>query len=167
MKLRLALCLFATSAAAFAAETFPGVKSIMTPEEYARAGLDHLTSDQIGVIDAAIIKHYAQTVNVQAKQAAQQIVEEKESRSWIERFGLPDLSFSQDWKDKPSIKAHCTGWVGGNSFKLDNGQVWEGLQETITIDVAGKDVEITARPGGFFALTVEGKNTTIRVHRIK
>ena len=64
------------------------------------------------------------------------------------------------------LKAHCTGWVGGNSFKLDNGQVWEGL-ETITFELANRDVEIQPRPAGGFALTVDGKNTTIRVNRIK
>ena len=166
MKLRLALCLLATSAAAFAAETFPGLKAVMSQQDYVRAGLDRLTPVQIGVIDAAIIKHYLQTVNTQATQAAAVIVEEKEKRGWSDRIGLPDLSFSQDWKDKAKVSARCTGWVGGNSFKLDNGQVWEGL-EPITTEVSGKEITIEARPGGHFALIVEGKNTTVRVRRIK
>jgi PAS domain-containing protein len=34
-------------------------------------------------------------------------------------------------------------------------------------ELAGRDVEIQPRPAGAFALVIEGKNTTIRVRRIK
>jgi hypothetical protein len=149
--------------------TFPGVKTVMAPDEFARAGLSALTPEQLDLIDAAILRHYSRTVATAATKQAAVIVQKNESehkRTWLDRFGMPDLSFSQDWKDIPSLKAHCTGWVSGNSFKLDNGQVWEGL-EPITVEVANKDIEIQARPNGAFALGVNGQNTTLRVHRIK
>jgi hypothetical protein len=151
------------------AATFPGLRAVMPPEDFARAGLAGLTSDQLGLIDAAIIRHYTRTVVTAANQQAAQIVQQttvEKKRSFLDRFGLPDLSFSQDWRDTPSLKAHCTGWTGGNSFKLDNGQEWEGF-EPITVEVAGHDIEIQARPSGQFALIVDGENTTLRVHRIK
>ncbi|MDB6128453.1 MAG: hypothetical protein JWM35_2349 [Verrucomicrobia bacterium] len=149
--------------------TFPGVKTVMSPEDFARAGLSGLTPEQLGLIDAAIIRHYSRTVATAANKQAADIVQKnttEQKRSFLSHFGMPDLSFSQDWREVPSLKAHCTGWVGGNSFKLDNGQVWEGL-EPIDIEVAGKDIEIQARPSGAFALAVNGENTTIRVHRIR
>ena len=150
--------------------SFPGVKIIMTPEEYSRAGLDVLSPDQIGVIDAAIIRHYNRTVNSAAAQEAEQIsqqaIEEDRQRTWISRIGLPDLSLSQDWKTAQSVKARCTGWVTGNSFKLDNDQVWQGV-DPIRMELSGREIEIQARPNGGFALVVDGKNTTMRVIRIK
>ncbi len=79
-------------------------------------------------------------------------------------MGLPEIG--GDWKNQPSIKAHCTGWATGNSFKLDNDQVWEGV-EPIRMELSGKDIEIQARPGGLFDLYVDGKNTAMRVIRVK
>ena len=167
MKTLLALFLL-TASTALAQAPFPGLKLVMTPEDFARAGLSGLTPDQLGVIDAAIIRHYLRTVataaNQQAEQITQQAVAEEHKQGWLSRFGLPDLS--SDWQNQTGLKGHCTGWVGGNSFQLDNGQVWEGL-EPLAVEVAGREIEIQPRPNGAFALIVDGKNTTLRVHRIK
>jgi hypothetical protein len=56
--------------------------------------------------------------------------------------------------------------VGGNRFKLDNGQVWEGV-EPIPFELVNREIAIEPRPGGHFSLTVEGKNTTVRIVRKK
>ncbi len=177
MKTLLALFLL-TAATAFAETPFPGLKVIMTPEEYARAGLDGLTPDQIGVIDAAIIRHYISTINTAANQKVEQMqlgqqnqttqdaIAEDRQKSWLARVGLPDISLTQDWRTAPSVKGKCTGWVTGNSFKLDNDQVWEGI-EPIRMELSGKELEIQPRPNGEFALVVDGKNTTMRVIRVK
>jgi hypothetical protein len=154
------------------ADDFPGLKVIMTADDYARAGLDRLTPDQIGVIDAALIRHFRANVSVAAeRKAAEQVVAAttaavttERKRSGLERFGLPSLN--SDWKNEPILKARATGWVGGNSFALDNGQIWEGV-EPITVELVGRAVEIQPRPGGAFALSVDGKNTTLRVRRLK
>jgi dipeptidase E len=71
-----------------------------------------------------------------------------------------------DWRDIPPLEARVLDWTGANSFKLDNGQIWEGT-ERIPYELKGKAISITARPLGAFALTIEGKNTTIRVRRLK
>jgi len=167
MKTLFALFLL-TAATALAQSSFPGLKIVMTPEEYARAGLDGLTPDQIGVIDAAIIRHYMSTVNTAATQQAEQIAQntltEEHEKSWLNRVGLPEIG--GDWKGQPSVKARCTGWVTGNSFKLDNDQVWEGV-EPIRMELSGKEIEIQPRPNGGFGLLVDGKNTAMRVIRVK
>lgn len=167
MKTLLALFLL-TAATALADGPFPGLKIIMTPEEYARAGLEGLTPDQIGVIDAAIIRHYVGTVSAAATQQAEEIVQQtaadEKQASWLSRVGLPEIG--GNWQDQPSVKARCTGWVTGNSFKLDNDQVWEGV-EPIRMELSGREIEIQPRPNGHFGLVVDGKNTTMRVIRIK
>src|SRR6188508_1027484 len=63
-------------APAFAGATFPGLKSLLTAAEWKRAGLDRLTPDELGVIDAALIRREAglaaqhQTEVASAQQAA-------------------------------------------------------------------------------------------------
>ena len=165
MKRLLALLLLAASVASAQTPLFPGLKSIMSAEEYERAGLNQLTPDQLAVVDAAIMRHYTEAANIAPTAPVNgQNMGLDDNRSWLSRFGLPDLG--SDWRGAPSLKAKCTGWVGGNSFKLDNGQVWEG-SEPIPYELANRDIEIQPRPGGLFALIVEGKNTTIRVRRVK
>ena len=167
MKTLLVLFLVLTTAA-FAESSFPGLKIVMTPEEYAKAGLDGLTPDQLAVIDAAIVRHYQRTVTEVASQEAEQITQkaiaEDREKSWLSHVGLPEIG--SDWKNQPSIKGRCTGWASGNSFKLDNDQVWEGV-EPIRMELSGRDIEIQPRPNGGFALVVDGKNTTMRVIRVK
>ena len=167
MKTLLVLFLL-TAATALAESPFPGLKIVMTPEEYAKAGLDGLTPDQLSVIDAAIVRHYLRTVKVEATQQAEQLTQqaltEERDKSWLAHVGLPELG--SDWKNQPSVKAKCTGWATGNSFKLDNDQVWEGV-EPIRMELSGREIEIQPRPNGGFALVVDGKNTTMRVVRVK
>lgn len=163
---------------AFAQTPFPGLKNVMTQAEWQRAGLDRLSPDEIGVIDAALIRHQRLTTptlqievnqarNVQAAPAspiaAQAMPEQK--RSLLQRFGLP-LMDDTDWRTIPPMKAKVLSWEGGNRFKLDNGQVWEG-SESIPYQLVGKEIEIQARPSNRYALAVEGVNTTIRVTRLQ
>jgi hypothetical protein len=44
--------------------------------------------------------------------------------------------------------------------------VWQGV-DPIRMELSGRDIEIQPRPNGGFALVVDGKNTTMRVIRIK
>ncbi len=160
---------FLLAAAPVAAESlFPGIKAIMSPEEQRNAGIDQLTANQLAVIDTAIVRYYASNLKSQISSEANQIAEKMRQadreNSFLSRFGLPDIS--GEWRDQPGIKGRVTGWVGGNSFRLDNGQVWQGA-EPIPFELVNREVEIAPRPGGHYALQVEGKNTTVRVVRVK
>ncbi|HVU35629.1 MAG TPA: hypothetical protein VHE61_19475 [Opitutaceae bacterium] len=139
-----------------AAAPFPGVKAILTPEEITRSGIDRLSPDQIGVIDAALIRYLARSAPAAAPAPR--------SHAFWDRFGLPDLH--SDWRDEPVLKARVTRWVGGNQFQLDTGAVWAG-DDPIPIDLVGHEIEIQPRPAGAFALVVDGHNTTLRVHRVR
>lgn len=168
--LRLAVLILALAQAASAAESFPGLKSVLTPEEWQRARLDRLTADELGVIDAALIRHYKGTQAVHEAQVValrQSVaqVDEDRKRSLLQKFGLPVFG-ETDWRDMPPLQAKVVSWAGGNRFKLDNGQVWEGI-DPIAYELVNKNIEIQARPMGAYALVVEGTNTTIRVMRIR
>ena len=182
--LRLLALVVALSAGASAQETFPGLKAILTVAEWNRAGLDRLTPDELGVIDAAIIRHQASvtaaltqqvTVAQQAAATAQAQVQAQAHApaaaplpepkpGLMARFGLP--TFDGDWRNVPPLKGKVVAWESANRFRLDNGQVWEGY-EPITYELVGRDIEIQARPAGRFALVLDGQSTTIRVMRLR
>ena len=158
----------------FAAESSPGLKQILTEAEWNRAGLNRLTPDEIGVIDAALIRQHVQQVKQQeatisevrataAATATETAAPDK--KSLLQRFGLPKFDDS-DWRNTPPLQAKVVSWESANRFKLDNGQVWEGM-EPITYELAGKNIEISARAHGQFALIVDGHNTTLRVMRLR
>lgn len=165
----LAVLLFFTASLASAQTTFPGLKAVLSEAEWKRAGLDRLTPDQLGVIDAALIRHQAGVLARQqaelAKAAPAAAPVAPANPGLMQRFGLP-LFDDTDWRSLPPLRAKVTKWEGGNRFRLDNGQVWEGF-EPITYELVGKEIEIQARPHGQFALVVEGVNTTLRVMRLR
>jgi len=175
--LLLAFALIFSTSSAYAEAVFPGLKAILSAAEWKRAGLDRLSPDEIGVIDAALIRHEsAATAQLQtelstaretaaAAQAAAPAAATEQKRSLLQRFGLPALG-DDDWRSLPALKSKVVSWESGNRFKLDNGQVWEGV-EPITYDLVGKNVEIQARPNHRFSLVVEGNNTTLRVMRLR
>lgn len=187
---RLLLAFLCFAPLAVAEESFPGLQAIMTAEEFRQSGLYRLSPAQLQAVNAAIVRHYTGAVETAAQQQAEQIavkmVEQKveqiaqqkaeqiaqekiaqhEQKSLLQRFGLPDLGLNQEWKDQPSLTGRVKGWVGGNSFRMDNGQVWEGV-EPIPVELVNRQVEIAPRPNGQFVLIVEGRNTTVRVRRVR
>jgi hypothetical protein len=161
---------------AFAQAAFPGLQSVLTDAEWKRAGLDRLTPDQIGVIDAALIRHQIQTAKAAAVASAAGLpaqpaapaptptaaeVALAKARFW-DRFGLDKVD---DWRAQQPMVAKVTGWQGGNRFSLETGQVWEGL-EPIPFDPLGQDVTIEARPMNAFALKLR-ESVAVRVRRLK
>jgi len=170
----LAVALLSAAASVLAAETFPGLKAVLSASEWKRAGLDRLTPDEIGVIDAALIRQQAaataqlqtELVTVKATAAAAVTnVTEEQKKSLLQRFGFTIFD-DTDWRSLPPLKAKVVKWESANRFVLDNGQVWEGF-EPITYELVGKEIEIHARPRGQFALVVDGVNTTLRVMRLR
>lgn len=176
-----AVLLLAIAPAAFAQPSFPGLKAVLSEAEWKRAGLDRLSPDELGVIDAALIRreagvtarHQTEISSVRASAAAAPAAAAsatfgaapKPAEGWLQRFGLP-FADRDDWRSLPSLKAKVVKWETANRFVLDNGQAWEGF-ETISYELVGKDIEIQARPHEQFALSVSGVNTTIRVMRIR
>lgn len=184
MKFLRLISLFCLAAAtAGATELFPGLKAVLTPAEWERARLDRLSPDELGVIDAALIRHLTRLAathqgELQATRAAAAAgpavppappphvaAPADAPRGWLERFGLP-LFDDADWRKLPPLSAKVVAWESANRFRLDNGQVWEGF-EPIRFELVGRSIEIHARPNNQFALSVEGHNTTVRIIRIR
>ncbi len=153
--------------------TFPGLQSVLSEAEWKRAGLDRLTPDQIGVIDAALIR-YERSRDEQTEARVEERVaaaaaarETKADRPSVwERFGFASNRGEPHWRDTPPLRAKVVSWQGANRFVLDNGQVWEGVS-TIPFELLGEEVAIEARPAGNFALSLDGRSTAVHVRRVK
>ena len=170
------LASLALALAASAQETFPGLQSVLSAAEWKRAGLDKLSPDEIGVIDAALIRHEkARAAQAQAELKAARVqaaatptvgdAPPAREKRFFERFGLPVFD-DTDWRTIAPLKARVVAWETSNRFRLDNGQVWEGL-EPITYELLNRDIEIHARPASQFVLVIDGKSTTTRVFRLR
>jgi hypothetical protein len=161
-----------------ASDAFPGLDKIMTEAEWKRAGLDKLSPDQVGVIDAALIRYLLRASSAPAV-AAQPVPPPvpspsaeatpaqsaaARSRFW-DKFGL-GKSDGPDWRTQPPMVAKVTAMRGANGFVLDNGQVWEG-HEQIPFEILGQSVTIEARPLGAFALKLNSDSVAVRVHRVR
>ena len=170
MKRSLLLLLVLATTASAAPTIFPGLKSVLSPAEWQRAGLDRLSPDEVGVIDAALIRYEAgidRQHQAEVAAARQDVVASDKARSkagLLSRFGL--INLHDDWRDLPTLTAKVVRWDGGNRFVLDNGQVWQG-DDPITYDLPGKEIAIQPRPHGQFALIVDGENTMLRVTRVR
>src|SRR3954471_21510117 len=93
--------------------TFPGLKEVLTDAEWKRAGLDRLTPDQVGVIDAALIRHYMRAITgagplprapatPAATPAADPGAAPAGGNSFSAFFGLTKLS-EIDWRTQPPL----------------------------------------------------------------
>ncbi len=160
-KLLFVFCSFLLLPALRAQNTFPGLKAIMTEAEWKRARLDRLTPDELGVIDAALIRHYRKSLESVTPAIAEQVEEQKRVAA---RFGFDRIE--GNWQAQPPLVAKVVGWQSPSRFLLDNGQVWEGI-ERIPYDLPNKEIIIEARPNDSFALKVGEKGATIRVRRVK
>lgn len=165
MKLRalLPITLLLVSAPFSVAEepVFPGLKSVLTEAEWKRSGLNQLLPDQLGVVDAALIRYLLRT----PPPAPASTPAAAPKASLFERFGLTSLG--GDWRKHPPLTAKVSAWQGANRFVLDNGQVWQGLED-IPFEIAGKDVTIEARPMNAFALKLnDAQSSAIRVQRVR
>lgn len=173
--LSFALLAFSALPVSAAENSFPGLHTVLTSAEWERAGLDRLTPDQIGVIDAALIRHLVRqsattstptaAAAPTAPASAAPTTAPTAKSGLLERFGLGRNS-GPDWREQPPLEARATAWLTVNRFTLDNGQVWEGV-EAITFDLAGQDVVIEARPNESFALKLKSGSASVRVRRVK
>lgn len=167
----LAVILLATTS--HAQEPLPSLQSLLTPAEWKRAGLDKLSPDEIGVIDAALIRHtkaraaqaQAEIQAARAQAVTQPAAEAPAQKRFFERFGLPVFD-DTDWRSIAPLKAKVVAWETQNRFRLDNGQIWEGL-EPIPFELLNRDIEIHARPNSQFVIALDGKSTTVRVFRLR
>lgn len=130
--------------------TFPGIKKLMSDQEYSAAGLDKLTDAEHTALDAWLLQYTAvdapelQTNNEEVKAA----VAEAEVRSTIE--------------------GDFNGWTGTSVFRLANGQIWR-QRRAGKYYYNGDDREVVIRKNfmGFYVMTHIAGDKTVAVSRVR
>ena len=131
--------------------TFPGLKSVMDSETYARSGVQNLSAEQRATLDAFIGDYVRNKQKVAAASAVDRAVKERKVRP-------PEVIESRivgDFKG-PGYRA---------LFRLENGQVWKPTDPDSTPQspIASPRVVIYRDSFGY-EMFVEGAGT-IRVKR--
>lgn len=162
----LALALVATLQTAFAqSQTFSSLEERMTAKDFREAGLDKLSEAELKALNAWIERNVrladpAVAAAVAQGQAAPAAAPVSESMVGFENARREEFS--------SSIPGTFKGWSGKTQFTLENGQVWQQVEE----DRFAANLEsprVTIKPGAFGAwrMHVEGINRTTLVKRIR
>ncbi len=147
------------------ADDAPGfdVLKTMSVADFRATGLDHLTDAQIKALDTWFAD-YQRTHSPCAGTAVAPVM------------ATPAAAATPPTPAAPSgdvITAHLvgnfTGWGNDTVFKLDNGQVWEQVDDSILSIGAIKNPKVTIKRGliSAYYLSVEGVDDSVAVRRVK
>lgn len=128
------------------------VLKAMSVADFRASGLDKLSDAQIKALDAWFAGYQKQHgCDPAAGQAA------------AEQAPAADDSISS------YISGEFRGWSGGTTFHLDNGQVWEQMDDAVLTLGARTNPKVTISRGLFnsYYMSVEGVRDTVQVKRIK
>lgn len=111
----------------------PDVESLMTPEDFSRAGLDKLSEEERA--------HLSEWVERYREGAARGPVVQKAPSEMSEKERKIDKNFEIVAKVVPRFR----GWSGRTVFKLDNGQVWQQRMRSSKLRYNGTESEVLVR----------------------
>jgi len=150
-----ALCVVAP--AAFAQ---PPIEQQMTPEQFKATGLDKLSPQELANLNAWLNN----TLEVETTKATKQAKEKFET----ENRGF--LSFGKSDPIAAKIVGEFRGFAKGYHWTLDNGQVWEQVDNATLASVRKTDPQVKITPsviGNAWYMQIEGYNTRASVKRVK
>ena len=129
---------------------FPGIEKLMSTDEFARAGLDRLTPEQIRALDAWLVRYTAGEAYV-----VQTTSEEVQA-------AVPEFRI------EASIVPPFTGWTGQTLFRLDNGQVWrQRIKGRYMFKGDDTRVVITRNLLGYYNLTLLSSGRSVGVEPVR
>ncbi|MCW8873466.1 hypothetical protein ACFL33_01650 [Pseudomonadota bacterium] len=165
-KFFIALLTLSIGTALLAAEGFSTLEEQMTGKEFAAAGLDKLTAQELSALNAWIRAHSLATLDpAPAVTAAGSAATEASG----DRRGFKDEDDDERTTITSRIVGRFSGWDGQTVFKLENGMIWEQADKDkfYLKEVENPVVEIEPGMFGRWHLSVEGSDSECRVKRIQ
>jgi hypothetical protein len=149
--LTLGLLLALAGAAGAADKDFPGIRKLMSDEEFSAAGLDALSPAELEALDAWLVRYTVGEAD--AVRASSEEVKQAE----------------KDIEVVSRLSADFRGWDGDTLFRLENGQVWkQRLRGRYAYTgPPAPEVRITRNFLGFFKMTVVETGSGIGVSRVR
>lgn len=136
------------------------IEQEMSPEEFRAAGLDRLSAEQLANLNAWL----GRTLESETARAAETAREEVKDAS----RGFLDFGSSEPIAAR--IQGEFRGFGKGRRYALDNGHVWEQVDEARLAGVRLESPDVTIAPaliGNVWYLSVKGYNTRAKVRRIE
>ena len=155
----LVLCLAAGGSAQQAplGENFPGVKKVLTPEQYAATGLDKLSPDERAKLDDYLRGYVTGATQRVAEQAASHAVDTAVKQHKVE---APMLIESK-------IPGRISGWKSDQVFVLENGQRWKVVDNSSRYFTAQDDPSVFIVRDTFgYKMAIPGGGV-VRVRRLQ
>lgn len=152
----LALASFASVASAQQAP----IEREMSAEERRATGIDKLSPQELAALNAWLGRKIAVETTRAAEAAKEQVVEENRG---LTLFGSGEPIQSR-------ISGEFRGFAKGRSYTLDNGQVWQQVDDASLAGVRRDNPAVRITPsliGRAWYLSIEGYNTRAKVERIK
>ena len=141
------ILLFATPLALSADN--PDIRQLMTDQEFAAAGLDRLSSDEIEAINNWLIRYTAQDAEEMLKNSPAVIELDNE-----------DIH--------SRIDGQFSGWNGPTRFILKNGQIWETRStRRYSYSAVDPEVVITTNWMGISRMRIVETGQAINVRRVQ
>jgi len=129
-----------------ARKDFPGIEKLMTADEFARAGLGNLSSEQLRALNDWLVRYTAGEAYV------------VQSTSEEVRAAIPEFRI------EARILPPFTGWSGQTVFQLDNGQRWrQRIKGRYLFSGDDTRVAITRNFLGYYMLTLLSTGRSIGV----
>jgi len=158
-------CLFCGTASAADKQDFDVLDS-MSVAQFRSAGLDKLSDEQLKALNGWFNQYLQQQGTVcNNPQAA--------AAPAAPAMAAPEPQPAAAAPIPDSISAHIAGefhgWSGGTRFTLDNGQVWEQIDDAVVTIGRLTNPKVTISRGLFnsYYMSVEGLSDTVQVKRIK
>jgi len=158
--LAVAFLLACIAPVALAQTALPAIEKQMTPEEFKAAGLDKLSAEELARLNAWLGRTL-DTETAKAAAVAKQEVEH-ESRGFF------------DFGSEEPIVAHIAGefrsFGKGKSYTLDNGQVWQQIDDAEMVVRPLTNPEVNIKPamtGNSWYMAVGKYHSRAQVKRIK
>ena len=137
------------------------IEQQMSYEQFKAAGLDRLSPEQLSNLNDWLDGK----LKVETAKAAETA---KQSAGEEDRRGLL-VAASREPVDG-TITSKFTGFGKGRSFTLDNGQVWQQVDDASITGVKNPNPKVRITPsviGSAWYLSIDGFNTRAKVQRVK
>lgn len=136
------------------------IREQMTTEQFRAAGLEKLSPAELAQLDAWLNRTLETTSQVAASEAKKRVVEDH--RGFF-NFGSTDPINGR-------IAGEFRGFGRGRSYTLENGQVWQQVDDASLAGVRKDAPSVTITPsivGNAWYMAVQGYNTRAKVQRVK
>ncbi|HKJ91355.1 MAG TPA: hypothetical protein VJ960_09510 [Oceanipulchritudo sp.] len=160
------LCLLFFLTAFIAGLGAQSLREQMTEEQFARAGLEKLSEEELAYLDDWM----SGKLDEEKERVVNEIIPEGD-----DRFGAEETIKRNVDRIRPEpaaltarISGPFDGWDGDTVFRLDNGQVWKQVQRgKFSVRLDDPVVRIEKGFLGAYFLSVDGFGSRVKVKRLK